>query len=119
MTGDESATDTTCGDDGVGELGAVLGFYVGLDCVNPPSTSFMGLVGNDAGAGRGPLEPGETICGSAEVGVLTTAGDQALTDLAGALAHDLYMLASRHGLGRKDFSSVIQLLTASEQGGPG
>jgi hypothetical protein len=26
------------------------------------------------------------------------------------------MLASRHGLGRRDFSSVIQLLTASEGG---
>ena len=32
----------------------------------------------------------------------------------GTLAHELYTLASRHGLGRKDFSSVIQLLTASE-----
>jgi 3-hydroxyisobutyrate dehydrogenase len=31
----------------------------------------------------------------------------------GALAHDLYLLASRHGLGRRDFSSVIQLLTAA------
>lgn len=31
----------------------------------------------------------------------------------GALAHDLYMLASGHGLGRKDFSAVIQLLTAA------
>jgi hypothetical protein len=29
------------------------------------------------------------------------------------------MLASRHGLGRKDFSSVIQLLTASEGEGMG
>jgi 3-hydroxyisobutyrate dehydrogenase len=37
----------------------------------------------------------------------------------GALAHDLYMLASRHGLGRKDFSSVIQLLTATEARQPG
>ena len=31
----------------------------------------------------------------------------------GALAHELYTLASRHGLGQKDFSSVIQLLTAT------
>jgi 3-hydroxyisobutyrate dehydrogenase len=32
----------------------------------------------------------------------------------GSLAHDLYLLASRHGLGRKDFSSVIRLLAGSE-----
>ncbi len=35
------------------------------------------------------------------------------TCFTGALAHELYTLASRHGLGRRDFSSVIQLLTAS------
>ncbi len=46
------------------------------------------------------------------------ARDLGVPCVTGALAHDLYMLASRHGLGRKDFSSVIQLLTASEQGGP-
>jgi 3-hydroxyisobutyrate dehydrogenase len=45
------------------------------------------------------------------------ARDLGVPCFTGALAHDLYMLASRHGLGRKDFSSVIQLLTASEQGG--
>lgn len=33
----------------------------------------------------------------------------------GTLAHELYTLASRHGLGRQDFSSVIQLLTATER----
>jgi 3-hydroxyisobutyrate dehydrogenase len=47
------------------------------------------------------------------------ARDLGVPCFTGALAHDLYMLASRHGLGRKDFSSVIQLLTASEHGGPG
>jgi 3-hydroxyisobutyrate dehydrogenase len=47
------------------------------------------------------------------------ARDLGVPCFTGALAHDLYVLASRHGLGRKDFSSVIQLLTASEQGGPG
>jgi 3-hydroxyisobutyrate dehydrogenase len=47
------------------------------------------------------------------------ARDLGVPCFTGALAHDLYMLASRHGLGRKDFSSVIQLLTASEEGGPG
>jgi len=31
----------------------------------------------------------------------------------GALAHELYGLASQHGLGRKDFSAVIQLLSAA------
>jgi 3-hydroxyisobutyrate dehydrogenase len=41
------------------------------------------------------------------------ARDLGVPCFTGALAHDLYMLASRHGLGRKDFSSVIQLLTAS------
>ena len=46
------------------------------------------------------------------------ARDLGVPCFTGALAHDLYMLASRHGLGRKDFSSVIQLLTASEQGDP-
>ena len=45
------------------------------------------------------------------------ARDLGVPCFTGALAHDLYMLASRHGLGRKDFSSVIQLLTASEGGG--
>jgi 3-hydroxyisobutyrate dehydrogenase len=40
------------------------------------------------------------------------ARDLGVSCFTGALAHDLYMLASRHGLGRKDFSSVIQLLTA-------
>jgi 3-hydroxyisobutyrate dehydrogenase len=44
------------------------------------------------------------------------ARDLGVPCFTGALAHDLYMLASRHGLGRKDFSSVIQLLTASEGG---
>jgi 3-hydroxyisobutyrate dehydrogenase len=29
---------------------------------------------------------------------------------SGALAHELYTLASRHGLGRKDFSAVIEVL---------
>lgn len=47
------------------------------------------------------------------------ARDLGVSCFTGALAHDLYMLASRHGLGRKDFSSVIQLLTASEGGGDG
>jgi 3-hydroxyisobutyrate dehydrogenase len=42
------------------------------------------------------------------------ARDLGVPCFTGALAHDLYMLASRHGLGRKDFSSVIRLLTASE-----
>jgi hypothetical protein len=37
------------------------------------------------------------------------ARDLGVPCFTGALAHDLYMLASRHGLGRKDFSSVIQL----------
>jgi 3-hydroxyisobutyrate dehydrogenase len=43
------------------------------------------------------------------------ARDLGVPCFTGALAHDLYMLASRHGLGGKDFSSVIQLLTASER----
>jgi 3-hydroxyisobutyrate dehydrogenase len=47
------------------------------------------------------------------------ARDLGVPCFTGALAHDLYMLASRHGLGRKDFSSVIQLLTASEGSGAG
>jgi 3-hydroxyisobutyrate dehydrogenase len=47
------------------------------------------------------------------------ARDLGVPCFTGALAHDLYMLASRHGLGRKDFSSVIQLLTASEGEGMG
>ncbi len=37
------------------------------------------------------------------------ARDLGVPCFTGALAHDLYMLASRHGLGRRDFSSVIQL----------
>src|SRR5262249_5390101 len=41
------------------------------------------------------------------------AGDVGATCFSGTLAHELYTLASRHGLGRKDFSSVIQLLTAA------
>jgi 3-hydroxyisobutyrate dehydrogenase len=49
----------------------------------------------------------------------TAARDLGVPCFTGALAHDLYMLASRHGLGRKDFSSVIQLLTASEAGRAG
>jgi 3-hydroxyisobutyrate dehydrogenase len=44
------------------------------------------------------------------------ARDLGVSCFTGALAHDLYMLASRHGLGRRDFSSVIRLLTASEGG---
>jgi 3-hydroxyisobutyrate dehydrogenase len=44
------------------------------------------------------------------------ARDLGVPCFTGALAHDLYMLASRHGLGRRDFSSVIQLLTASVGG---
>ena len=44
------------------------------------------------------------------------ARDLGVPCFSGAVAHDLYVLASRHGLGRKDFSSVIQLLTASEGG---
>jgi len=41
------------------------------------------------------------------------ARDLGATCFAGALAHELYTLASRHGLGQKDFSAVIQLLTAT------
>ncbi len=41
------------------------------------------------------------------------ARDLGATCFAGTLAHELYVLASRHGHGRKDFSSVIQLLTAA------
>jgi 3-hydroxyisobutyrate dehydrogenase len=41
------------------------------------------------------------------------ARDVGATCFTGALAHELYTLASRHGLGQKDFSSVIQLLTAA------
>jgi 3-hydroxyisobutyrate dehydrogenase len=40
------------------------------------------------------------------------ARDLGATCFSGTLAHELYTLASRHGLGRRDFSSVIQLLTA-------
>ena len=43
----------------------------------------------------------------------TAAREVGATCFTGALAHELYTLASRHGLGRKDYSSVIQLLTAS------
>jgi 3-hydroxyisobutyrate dehydrogenase len=42
------------------------------------------------------------------------ARDLGATCFTGALAHELYTLASRHGFGRKDFSSVIQLLTAAK-----
>ena len=41
------------------------------------------------------------------------ARDLGATCFTGALAHELYTLASRHGFGRKDFSAVIQLLTAA------
>jgi 3-hydroxyisobutyrate dehydrogenase len=41
------------------------------------------------------------------------ARDLGATCFTGALAHELYTLASRHGLGQKDFSAVIQLLTAT------
>jgi 3-hydroxyisobutyrate dehydrogenase len=41
------------------------------------------------------------------------ARDLGATCFTGSLAHELYTLASRHGHGRKDFSSVIQLLTAA------
>ena len=41
------------------------------------------------------------------------ARDLGVTCFSGTLAHELYTLASRHGLGRHDFSSVIRLLTAS------
>jgi 3-hydroxyisobutyrate dehydrogenase len=41
------------------------------------------------------------------------ARDLGTTCFSGTLAHELYVLASRHGLGRKDFSSVIRLLTAT------
>jgi 3-hydroxyisobutyrate dehydrogenase len=40
------------------------------------------------------------------------ARDLGTTCFTGTLAHELYVLASRHGLGRKDFSSVVQVLTA-------
>ena len=40
------------------------------------------------------------------------ARDLGTTCFSGTLAHELYLLASRHGLGRKDFSSVVQLLAA-------
>jgi 3-hydroxyisobutyrate dehydrogenase len=36
------------------------------------------------------------------------------TCFTGGLAHELYTLASQHGLGRQDFSAVIQLLSAAE-----
>jgi 3-hydroxyisobutyrate dehydrogenase len=38
------------------------------------------------------------------------ARDVGASCFTGTLAHELYTLASRHGLGRQDFSSVIQLL---------
>jgi 3-hydroxyisobutyrate dehydrogenase len=41
------------------------------------------------------------------------ARDLGVSCFTGTIAHELYSLASVHGLGRKDFSSVIQLLTAS------
>jgi 3-hydroxyisobutyrate dehydrogenase len=41
------------------------------------------------------------------------ARDLGATCFTGSLAHELYTLASRHGHGRQDFSSVIQLLTAA------
>ena len=47
------------------------------------------------------------------------ARDLGVSCFSGALAHDLYMLASRHGLGRKDFSSVIQLLAPLREGASG
>jgi 3-hydroxyisobutyrate dehydrogenase len=47
------------------------------------------------------------------------ARDLGVSCFSGALAHDLYMLASRHGLGRKDFSSVIQLLAPPGEGSNG
>jgi 3-hydroxyisobutyrate dehydrogenase len=40
------------------------------------------------------------------------ARDLGVTCFTGTLAHELYVLASRHGLGGKDFSAVIQLLSA-------
>ncbi len=43
------------------------------------------------------------------------ARDLGTTCFTGTLAHELYLLASRHGLGRRDFSSVIQLLTAADR----
>jgi len=47
------------------------------------------------------------------------ARDLGVSCFSGALAHDLYMLASRHGLGRKDFSSVIHLLAPPREGASG
>jgi 3-hydroxyisobutyrate dehydrogenase len=44
------------------------------------------------------------------------ARDLGATCFTGALAHELYTLASRHGFGRQDFSSIIQLLTAAPSG---
>jgi 3-hydroxyisobutyrate dehydrogenase len=41
------------------------------------------------------------------------ARDVGASCFTGALAHDLYLLASRHGLGRQDFSSVIQVLAGA------
>jgi 3-hydroxyisobutyrate dehydrogenase len=41
------------------------------------------------------------------------ARDLGVTCFTGTLAHELYTLAGRHGLARKDFSAIIQLLTAS------
>jgi 3-hydroxyisobutyrate dehydrogenase len=45
------------------------------------------------------------------------ARDVGATCFTGTLAHELYTLASRHGLGRRDFSSVIRLLTAGHPKG--
>jgi 3-hydroxyisobutyrate dehydrogenase len=41
-----------------------------------------------------------------------TARDVGAPCFTGSLAHDLYALASRHGLGHRDFSSVIRVLDA-------
>lgn len=44
----------------------------------------------------------------------TTARQLGASCFSGSLAHELYTLASRHGLGRKDFSSIIRFLTAGD-----
>jgi 3-hydroxyisobutyrate dehydrogenase len=43
-----------------------------------------------------------------------TARDVGATCFSGALAHELYALTSRYGLGRRDFSSVIRVLKGPE-----
>ena len=43
----------------------------------------------------------------------SAARDLGVSCFSGTMAHELYMLASRYGLGRYDFSAVIRLLTAS------